>query len=294
VGGEKEAIDVYRKLIESSVGFNPRGLKRLCNTLLLLRMVAEGWKETAPLVQSEHNLLLLFGLVCMETAHERLYGMFATSTEHEVMALLDGASSPDDAPATEFSVSEREFLVVLGSAVDQDRNNRISSDEVTKLLAMMRLSAVTSLSDDAARREDRFPSVDELISRGVDARQQDKFSPLLALIRPLEGSVLRVRTTKGSITWDIQKRDGKWASAFGLTPYARTTGGPVFFVYLKLMEEVHPDPRAWAAVLDALERRPGASRSDGGGMMRTTLDSAAETDAVIEILRRAWPFARAE
>lgn len=87
----KNDVGAYQRLLEHSVGFNPRGLKRLCNTLLLLRMVAEGTDETRSLVASDHRLILLFGLVCMESAHEELYGQLASANLATVVAVLESA-----------------------------------------------------------------------------------------------------------------------------------------------------------------------------------------------------------
>jgi len=71
---KKVSDDVKEHLAELallSIGTNPRGLKRLINTLSLLQIIRTNNKEknAAP----EHELLLNFALVCVQVAYPKLY-----------------------------------------------------------------------------------------------------------------------------------------------------------------------------------------------------------------------------
>ncbi len=58
---DEAEVGEYQALLQHSVGFNPRTLKRLCNTLLLLRMVAGEQADVDG--YEEHRAMILFGLV---------------------------------------------------------------------------------------------------------------------------------------------------------------------------------------------------------------------------------------
>ncbi len=66
-----QEIDHYRRLLETSIGFNPRSLKRIFNTFTLLRSVAG--KKDQSTRENPGRLRVLFGVLCMQMEHEPLY-----------------------------------------------------------------------------------------------------------------------------------------------------------------------------------------------------------------------------
>lgn len=75
---EYEDLDHYEELIEKSVGFNPRNMKRIFNSLLLLNLVAKKKK----LILTDYNediateaekQKILFAILCMQIAYEPVY-----------------------------------------------------------------------------------------------------------------------------------------------------------------------------------------------------------------------------
>ncbi len=69
-------LEIYSTLVSYSSGFNPRGIKRLLNSLFLLRIVA----EKKGIINSEHSIAteeeiykILFATLCMQYSFEPMY-----------------------------------------------------------------------------------------------------------------------------------------------------------------------------------------------------------------------------
>ncbi len=80
VGDEKTAIpenevEQYRALLANSIGFNPRSLKRITNSVQILYLVASNRDLLKNADDNGQRLRhrILFGLVCLQTAFEPLY-----------------------------------------------------------------------------------------------------------------------------------------------------------------------------------------------------------------------------
>lgn len=69
-------IAIYRDLIDYSIGFNPRNLKRVFNCLLLLNIVAEHEQISEKTIQyAKINELqkIIFATICLQRAYEPLF-----------------------------------------------------------------------------------------------------------------------------------------------------------------------------------------------------------------------------
>lgn len=80
---EKER-KLYKELIRFSVGFNPRNLKRLFNSLLLLMKVSERKKLGKELCKTEERTRILFAILCLQTAYEPAYRFIQNMEEHRL------------------------------------------------------------------------------------------------------------------------------------------------------------------------------------------------------------------
>lgn len=91
---------LYDDLISTSIGFNPRGLKRVFNTFVLLTSVAElNWQ--AEHVSDEERCVeasLLFGALCASTQFERLYHYLASHAAQIEAAWFTGSGTAADEP----------------------------------------------------------------------------------------------------------------------------------------------------------------------------------------------------
>ena len=68
-------IPIFENLAKTSVGFNPRSMKRLINSLLLLKMVADqkDMLYTNDIANSKEKTRILFAVLCLQTAYSPMY-----------------------------------------------------------------------------------------------------------------------------------------------------------------------------------------------------------------------------
>lgn len=68
-------IEIFVRLANSSVGFNPRSMKRLFNSLQLLNMVATSKNilKSDLIAKADEKQRILFAILCLQTAYEPLY-----------------------------------------------------------------------------------------------------------------------------------------------------------------------------------------------------------------------------
>lgn len=212
----EEDLGDYQMLLEYSIGFNPRSIKRLCNTLLLLKSVVEGGDEedAHTLLSGSRRLKILFGLVCLESQYEEIYGSLSRmEDEAEIEALLldpnaqllaSGIINEDDAAEDHSIESAKQLLKVLGSIVDADSSGNIDSTELDVLQSMIRLSAITSVRDESKSASAKPKTADALLGMA----QQNGYLEIVARLREFFGRVPGMkenfRTT--AFSYGINKR----------------------------------------------------------------------------------------
>ena len=291
----RDDISIYERLIELSVGFNPRGLKRLCNTLLLLRMVAEGSSDASELVSSAHRLALLFALVCMESSHERLYARVARGSVADLRHVFDAAAREGDGSegaldGHELSPGECAFLRQLASLVDVDANNEISDAELQPLVQMLKLSAVTALVEEP--RASSAPIEENIVAkaRSFGPLQEEYLRRCQQLLDPHVGpGHMKKRVTAGSIVYDLQRRDAnRWAPFAYLTPHVN---GFQVGLFVPTIVHFNDESSEWPRVLEDLRRR-GAHETEGQNIVRVSVSSDESLTYVLGILRRLAPLDR--
>ncbi len=72
---KEEDIELFVNLANNSVGFNPRSMKRLFNSLQLLKMVAstKNILEADSVASAYEKQRILFAILCLQTAYEPMY-----------------------------------------------------------------------------------------------------------------------------------------------------------------------------------------------------------------------------
>jgi len=192
-----EDLDDYQMLLEYSIGFNPRSIKRLCNTLLLLKSVVEGGDEADAntLLRDSRRLKVLFGLVCLESQYEEIYGSLSRmEDEAEIEGLLlntneqlkeSGIISEDDAEDESSFEGARQLLKVLGRIVDADGSGKIDSTELEVLQSMISLSAITSIRDESLSATAKPKTADALLGLA----EQKGYVEIVARLREYFGRV---------------------------------------------------------------------------------------------------------
>jgi len=113
-------VDLYRSLIEKSIGFNPRTLKRVFNSLYLMRLVANemGYqKQESGITASRADMVrILFGTLCIQFAFPEFYAYL--SMRNRQGNIIGIFSSPDWIDSDEFEPLRKSMLREIGASGD--------------------------------------------------------------------------------------------------------------------------------------------------------------------------------
>lgn len=164
-----QIVDVYVELIKTSIGFNPRSMKRMFNTFQLLDIIS---KNTIRGIDEAIRQKILFATICMQMQYEGLYKYFVTSPnalENEEMSLfleedafskimedMDFAISITDAAEDIEGELKRivAFMKKFIQAIQLDEEEEISEIERNTLRCILKCSMVTSVNNAQEEQED--------------------------------------------------------------------------------------------------------------------------------------------
>ncbi len=171
-------IPIYVNLVNYSAGFNPRSMKRLFNSLLLLRLVAQRkglFADRTAKTTSAEDLRILFAVLCMQFGWEPMYiylqqqqlteDLFGKLKDEdhlkEETALVQSGLDLDDEIQRQKLAGFMETFV-SAMQLESDGEDTLSPSELDHLAMILRFSAVVStdatiqpLEGAAARRANR-------------------------------------------------------------------------------------------------------------------------------------------
>lgn len=171
---EKE-VNLFFNLIQTSIGFNPRSMKRLFNTYELLDIVTE---STVKNIEDSVRKRVLFAIICTQMCFEKLYLYLASTRidEDTFSSLLDDSSQEstlkeiygisNDEDTTDEIDKLRSYIPYFINALQVDDEKELSEEELTNFKVILKCSVVTSVN---ATTED--PNSD---SKDWDYRNKNK------------------------------------------------------------------------------------------------------------------------
>lgn len=165
---DKDEIDIFVHLANNSVGFNPRSMKRLFNSLELLKMVAKSKNilDADDVASSIEKQRILFGILCLQTSFEPLY-KFILKNRSKIEQVFDAFGVDENLdnkhmlniilkdlkinPEDEARCDRlRSFMDTLYSAIqlksdDNDVNGeKLSDNEIGNFLKFLSFSSITT------------------------------------------------------------------------------------------------------------------------------------------------------
>lgn len=161
---KEDEIGVYVAIIQSSIGCNPRAMKRLFNAFLLLTKIANdqaldtNWKKK-----------VLFAILCLQLSFENVYNYVATNrksiNDNFLIALSDKekfeAYEEVEILKKEFDLTNDDkinkltrFMKNFNKVIDKDGDNEFSEDEIDDFISVLGFSTITSLAKDSSIEED--------------------------------------------------------------------------------------------------------------------------------------------
>ncbi len=181
----KENIDTYVEMVTYSVGFNPRTMKRLFNSLLLLKLVADKKKmfeDSNGVATKSEKQIILFGALCLQTAYESVYRYLQKNQDKIDQGFFEGLMDEDTLQTdSRFAEIRKElnsdndtsilkklsaFMDVFYKSIQLQSDNdssTLSKEEVNTLIEIISFSSLTSTEastvktnvDSVARNENR-------------------------------------------------------------------------------------------------------------------------------------------
>lgn len=147
-----EEIEKYKTLISVSTGNNPRSMKRLFNSYLLLNRIA-----SEEVLKSDNNKVILFAILCMQSKYEKIYNKIVERRDNITAEFL-GQLKLDDGDVyddMEISIDEiNEFIPfaeALYRVIDKDELNGIDDEELKAFRNVLNFSTITSANANTTR-----------------------------------------------------------------------------------------------------------------------------------------------
>ncbi len=300
-------LEDYRALLEQSVGFNPRSVKRLCNTLLLLKNVAEGGTDSQEVLSDPRRLKILFGLVCLESCYEPVHRALQVSNDPELISAImlkpeQGLNTEDLALVREMPDFEDkrhlvvEFLKTLGGVVDANSDGKLDEKEIDVLNQMMSLSSITSVADERVAESKTRRSADELVQIAQGLGFAERALRLRSFLQHTSShtSGFRERRTKTTFSYDIDQRllgepKKGWPTVLQIQMWSDDKVFRVGFFPERLPRDEAGS--AHAALVEFVQAHGELWNAEwGGGYWGVRLDDVEAVDGFCQLLGRLEPF----
>ncbi len=153
---DDEEVKLYYDLIQTSIGFNPRSMKRLFNTFELLDIVTE---STVADIDEGIRRRVLFAIICTQMCFDKLY-LYLTSSridedslkalrkEHLINDTLKEIYGLTPSQNITGEIEKiKKFLPHFFDALQIDDDDKISSEEIKVFTLILKCSVVTSINN---------------------------------------------------------------------------------------------------------------------------------------------------
>ena len=154
---DDKEVNLFYDLIQTSIGFNPRSMKRLFNTFELLDIVTE---STVSDIDETVRRRILFAIICTQMCFEKLYTYFTSNRiDEDAFRTLRNEATMTDALKEIYGLTPsqntndevdrvKKFLPHFFDTLQVDSDKGLSSDELHNFSVILKCSVVTSVNID--------------------------------------------------------------------------------------------------------------------------------------------------
>lgn len=162
IENDKKAVKQYVGLTETSIGCNPRSIKRLFNTYKLLDFIAQ---ESSYNANDSKRRIILFAIICMQMKFDKLYNFIVSSRDtlsNELFCQLSDYTliNNDENLKEEIGIYDDDeiagisaFMKKFIDAVQIDDDINISDEELDNLKDILHFSTITSVNDNNSQED---------------------------------------------------------------------------------------------------------------------------------------------
>ena len=149
-----DKLETYRDLIGLSVGYNPRGMKRLFNAFSLLQKISGD-----EIAYDEHKKAILFAILCLQQTCEELYNHIVYNKSELDEVFLENLKKEDAYPEIFAGINipeeKHESVANLMGAVYAticNNDDVLDASDIEKMKSVLESSTITSTSAVPVRR----------------------------------------------------------------------------------------------------------------------------------------------
>lgn len=153
---EEETLPQYINLIKHSIGNNPRSMKRLFNSFLLLSNISD-----SEILEDSLNKQILFALLCMQSSYELIYNYIIEKRLDLDGEFFSELKNEKNDIFKKIEMNEKEisqftrFMENFYNLLDKDGDGEINKeDEMEVFRKVLNFSTVTSSSAEIEENED--------------------------------------------------------------------------------------------------------------------------------------------
>lgn len=153
---EEETLPQYINLIKHSIGNNPRSMKRLFNSFLLLSNISD-----SEILEDSLNRQILFALLCMQSSYELMYNYIIEKRLDLDGEFFNELKNEKNDIFKKIEMNEKEisqftrFMENFYNLLDKDGDGEINKeDEMEVFRKVLNFSTVTSSSAEVEENED--------------------------------------------------------------------------------------------------------------------------------------------
>ncbi len=153
---DEETLPQYINLIKYSIGNNPRSMKRLFNSFLLLSNISD-----SEILEDSLNRQILFALLCMQSSYELMYNYIIEKRLDLDGEFFNELKNEKNDIFKKIEMNEKEisqftrFMENFYNLLDKDGDGEINKeDEMEVFRKVLNFSTVTSSSAEVEENED--------------------------------------------------------------------------------------------------------------------------------------------
>ena len=202
-----EDIEIFVKLANSSVGFNPRSMKRLFNSLQLLNMVARSKNilGSDAVATAQEKQRILFAILCLQTAYEPVYRYMLKNRSKINQEFFDlfidmdtlkespyfseikrelGVEDDEDEKLLRFVEFINNFYeaIQLASDTSENADENLTDKELENLMRFLSFSSITTNNNQGINASSGTLPFKAIIKPFMDEAILPKFSNILRRI----------------------------------------------------------------------------------------------------------------
>ncbi len=224
---DEVTLDLFVRLIQNSIGFNPRSMKRLFNTFQLLYIISSGSVANADEVIRQR---VLFASICLQMSFDSVYRYFMSSISildsEFISTLLDAKKVSEDEDLVQIIAEGEEnadvyikkvarFMSCFVETIQMDEDDEISDKEIENLKNILRCSSVTSVGTDT---NDESDEVDRRYKKENKSLQKEVNSLLTEIVSNAEPQEIYSWSSRSN------KRNQKYADVSSYVYYQTKFG----------------------------------------------------------------------